>query len=435
MKKIPFFSLVMLIVVSIDNMKNLPAAALLGGNLPFFSLLSGLFFLFPMSIMTAHLAKKYPTSGGVYQWVHAAFGKNFAFFAIALQWINTMVWYPSMLFFIVGCAAFVIDPNLVEQKGIMLASILGIFWGLTWLNLKGIRVSVAINFLCGILGTILPLFGMIFLGALWIFLERPIQVDLNFSLPPMNELSGWTSLVALMASFLGVELIAVHIQDVNNPEKNFPRAIFLACGIIFITITFASLSMALVLPKEQIGRITGMMAVFTLFFQSFGMDHMSGIVAISIAVGSIGTMISWLISPAKGLFHAAKDGMLSKRWTRLNKAQVPSNILIGQAVLVSFFCVALCIFPKAESYSWFLTSLSTELYMIMYVIVFFAWMKLSGYSLKSILISVLGLFGTLLTIAVSYFPMEGVSDGEIKQMLTLHLLGHLILFVPFSFYC
>jgi glutamate:GABA antiporter len=99
-KKVSFFSLVVLIVAAIDNMKNLPAAALMGSDLLLFFPLAALIFLLPTAFISAELSASYPTEGGIYKWVGMAFGKKWALVAIWLQWINTMVWYPTMLAFI-----------------------------------------------------------------------------------------------------------------------------------------------------------------------------------------------------------------------------------------------------------------------------------------------------------------------------------------------
>src|SRR5579872_7433849 len=115
-KKISFLSLVILIVAAIDNMRNLPAAALFGSSLIFFFIFAAIVFLIPTSLVAAELSAAFPEKGGVYEWVHAAFGKKWAMTAIWFQWINTMIWYPSMLSFIGGTLAFAINPELAQNK-------------------------------------------------------------------------------------------------------------------------------------------------------------------------------------------------------------------------------------------------------------------------------------------------------------------------------
>src|SRR5437867_3921262 len=111
-KKISFFSLVILIIAAIDNIRNLPAAALFGSTLIFFFVLSAIIFLIPTALISAELSAAFPDKGGVYQWINKAFGKKWAMAAIWLQWINTMVWYPTMLSFVAGTLSYLINPEL-----------------------------------------------------------------------------------------------------------------------------------------------------------------------------------------------------------------------------------------------------------------------------------------------------------------------------------
>jgi len=52
------------------------------------------------------------------------------------------------------------------------------------------------------------------------------------------------------------------------------------------------------------------MQMFSSFFSAFGLEALTPVLTLLIVIGSIGTMINWLISPAKGLLHAAEFGFL-----------------------------------------------------------------------------------------------------------------------------
>ena len=209
-KKISLASLVILIIAAIDNMRNLPAAALFGSSLIFFFSLSALIFLIPTALVAAELSATFPNDGGIYQWVNKAFGKRWAMAAIWLQWINTMVWYPTMLSFVAGTVAYLIDPELANNKIYLISTILCIFWALTWVNLKGIHVSAVVNNICCLMGTMLPLLLLIVLGAIWAFSGHPLQIELTKEslIPSLTNTTGWVSLIAIMASFLGVNFLA-----------------------------------------------------------------------------------------------------------------------------------------------------------------------------------------------------------------------------------
>lgn len=368
-RKISLFSLVFLIVAAIDSIRNLPSAALFGSTLIFFFAFSAIVFLFPVSLFSAELASRFPEEGGIFHWVRHAFGKRWAWFAVWLQWINTMVWYPTILSFIAGTAAYLVRPSLAQDPWFLTVVILTVFWSLTLLNLKGLHVSAKLNTFCAIVGIMAPMILLIGLGGIWVTSGKPLQIqfDVPSLLPPLNTVNEWISLVAIMASFLGMELAGVHVNDIKEPQKNFPKALGVSVVILLTTMLLGSLSIAVVIPDEKIRLVDGIMQTFSYFFASFGLSFLTPFLALVIVVGSVGGMINWLISPAKGLLHAAEFGFLPAYFSETNKEKVPVRILFVQAVLVTLLSIALHYFPSVNSFYWFFTALSTELYVCMYI--------------------------------------------------------------------
>lgn len=446
--KISLFSLVVLMIAAIDNMRNLPAAALFGSSLIFFSVLAALLFLIPTALVSAELSSAYPEKGGIYNWVSESFGKKMGMAAIWLQWINTMVWYPSMLSFIAGTFAYLINPDLAQNKPYLISFILIVFWTMTWLNLKGIHVSTLINSICCIIGTMLPLIMLTILGGVWIYLGNPIKINLSWSelIPPLDKGASYVSLIAIMASFLGMELSGVHVNDIENPKRNFPKAAIFATFFIFLSMTLGSLSIALVISPDEMQLIAGVMQVFSRFFEVFGLSAYIPYLTALIVIGSIGTLINWLISPAKGLLHAAEYGFLPPILAKKNKNGVPANILILQAVLVSVFCLIFLLEPNINGFYWFLTALSTELYMMMYVLMFLSAIrhryknkvegafKIPGGMFGVVTVALLGLIGSISTIIVSFLPPENVSIGSPMLYFTMICVGNVLTLSPLAFF-
>jgi amino acid transporter len=415
--KIPLFSLVLLIVAAIDSIRTLPTTALFGSSLIFFFIISALFFLIPVAFVSAELSSRYPEEGGIYYWIKHAFGEKIGTLAVWLQWINTMVWYPTMLLFIAGTTAYLINPALASNKWFLLITALITFWGLTLLNLRGIQVSARLNAIAGTLGTLVPMIALIILGAWWVLKGNPIALSFATQdlFPSFNLKENGGALVTIMASFLGMELAGVHVSDIENPKKNFPKAIGYSVLILLSTLIFGSLAIGVVIPKDDIRFVDGVMQTFTAFFNAFHIPFLVPVLACLIILGSIGGSVNWLLSPAKGLLQAAEHGFLPPFFLVKNKNGVSVRILLVQAILVSIFCCAIQLVPSVNAFYWFLMALSTGLYMMMYILLFLAALKLrraeNSYQIPRGMRTVsciAGLTGCMLTIIVGFQPSPGV---------------------------
>ncbi|WED42120.1 APC family permease [Legionella cardiaca] len=425
-EKISVLALVLLITGAIDSIRNLPATALFGSSLIFFFAFSALVFLIPVALVSAELSSTWPEEeGGVYSWVKHAFGEGMAFITIWLQWINTMVWYPTILSFIAGTLAYLINPALAQNKYYLISVILIVFWSLTFLGLAGLRASAAFASFCAVVGMILPMGFIIALAVIWLVKGHPLAIDLSFHtlIPHWQDSQSWVSLTAIMTSFLGMELAAVHVRNVRDPQRNFPRAMFFSVLLILTTMILGSLAIAFVLPQEKISLVDGVMQAFTNFFQAYHLTALMPVIVILLLLGSLGSMVNWIISPAKGLLLAADNGFLPHWLYRLNKHGIASRILILQAILVTLLCSGFLLFPSVNAIYWLFTDLSTELYIMMYVLMFLAaWhskkkfahlpraFMIPGQTLGYYLTCLLGLAGCLITLFVGFIPPESSMD-------------------------
>ncbi len=445
--KISVLALILLITGAIDSVRNLPTTALFGSSLIFFFIFSAIIFLIPVALVSAELSSTWPEEeGGVYSWVRHAFGDNVAFFTIWLQWINTMVWYPTMLSFIAGTLAYLINPALAQNKFYLIAIILGVFWSLTFVGLKGLRTSAAFAGFCAIFGMIVPMGFIIFLAITWLVKGNPVAIDLSFAsmIPHWSDSQSWVSLTAMMTSFLGMELAAVHVRNVRDPQRNYPRAMFFSVILILITMILGSLAIAIVMPKEKISLVQGVMQAFNNFFEVYHLTGLMPVLVILLLLGSLGSMVNWIISPAKGLLLAADNGFLPHWLYRLNQHGVASRILILQAVLVTALCSVFLLFPSVNAIYWLFTALSTELYIMMYVLMFLAAIcvkrkfkhlhrpfSIPGKRFGYYLTCAAGLAGCTITLVIGFIPpAESLDMGSANHFRLIFGSGIALMLTP-----
>ncbi len=444
--KISTTALVLLITGAIDSIRNLPATALFGTELLFFFILAAAFFLIPVALVSAELSAAWvEEEAGIFHWLDLAFGETFAFIGIWLQWINTLVWYPTILSFIAGTAAYLINPELANNKYYLISVIIITFWIMTLVNLNGLKTSARFASVCALLGMILPMLMIISFGVYWIVAGNNLQLNFTFAnmMPNLSSSESWVSLTAIMTSFLGMELAAVHIKQVRQPQKTFPKAILISVLIILFTMSLGSLSIAFVLPKQNIHLVDGVMQTFKYFFHGYHADYLLPVIVVLLLIGSIGGMINWIISPAKGLLMASKHGFLPKYLAVVNKHNVPHRVLILQAIIVTFLGGAFMLLPSVNSIYWLFTDLSTELYIMMYVLMFIAAIRLKlkypsqprpfkvplgniGYYTTC----VLGLIGCLITLVIGFFPPEASINMSGSHYRVIFSIGIIAMLLP-----
>ncbi len=438
-------SLTLLMTGAIDSIRNLPTTALFGSSLIFFFILAAFLFLIPAALVAAELSSLQGNRSGIYQWVHAAFGDKLALLAVWLQWINTMVWFPTILVFIAGTATYLMNPALIQNKLYLITVVLGLFWTMTLVNLKGVHFSTRFANICSLVGMVIPLLFIILLAIIWIALNKPLQIHFSASqlFPFSFKSDNWVSLTAIMTSFVGIELAAVHIKDIDKPQSTFPRALGYSVFLILTTMIIGSLSIAVVLPKEQINLVNGVMQVFTRFFDVYHLHACIPLMTLMLLMGSLGGMISWIISPAKGLLQAAQSGFLPTFLTQQNRQGVPAHLLITQAMIVTIVCSLFLLMPSLNGAYWLLSALSTELYMLMYVLMFLSALclrnttttsqsafRIPGGNTGKSVICLLGLLGCLVTVIIGFIPPSGIDVGNTLHYKLIFMGGMIVMVLP-----
>ncbi|PJD96219.1 MAG: amino acid permease [Legionella sp.] len=443
------FSLTMITVGSVDSIRNLPATALFGSQLIFYFILGALFFLIPTALVSAELASGWAKQGGIYIWVKEAFGKKMGFLAIWLQWIENVIWYPTILSFVAGTIGYLINPALTANPYFLWAVIVSCFWGATFINLKGMSSSAAFSNVCSIAGLLIPMSLIIGLGFVWMLQGNPLHIQFDFAsiVPHWEDKSVWVSLTAIMMSFCGIEIATVHANDVKNPQHAFPRALIYSVGIILVTLILGSLAIAVVLPGNDINLVAGIMQAFEAFFLNYQMQWLMPLVAVMLVLGGLGGVSNWIIAPTKGLLIAAEDGNLPLAFQQTNKHGAPVVMLYTQAIIVTLLSALFLFMPSVNGSYWLLTALAAQLYMLMYFIMFIAAVKLRfsephhprpfkipGGLAGMLLVAVVGMVGVVATFAVSFMPPQGIDVGSFFRYEMTLAMGLIVMCAPPFFF-
>ena len=141
--KLSVATLAIMNVTAVVSLRGLPAEAEYGLSSAFYYLFAALVFLIPTALVAAELAAMFADKqGGVFRWVGEAFGKRMGFLAIWLQWVESTIWYPTVLTFGAVSLAFIgmndaHDMALASNRLYTLVVVLAIYWLATFISLKG----------------------------------------------------------------------------------------------------------------------------------------------------------------------------------------------------------------------------------------------------------------------------------------------------------
>ena len=438
------FTIAMLNIAVICSLRGLPLMAEEGFSLVFYYAVAALIFLIPVSLVSAELATGWPPHGpgGVYIWVNEAFGDRWGFLAIWLQWIQNVIWFPTVLSFIGATLAYIYDPQLASNKLYMVIIILVAYWGGTFLNFRGMKTSGLISTVCVMGGTIFPGALIIVLGIIWLLTGGVSQIGFSAEklIPNLGNINNIVFLAGALLIFSGMEVSAVHSNAVRNPRRDFPRAILLSAVIAIVILILGSLSIAIVVPQKEISLVAGVMEAFKKIFDAYHIAWLVPVIAVCIAAGSIGGLCTWIVGPSKGLFTTAKHGNLPPFLQHVNRHGVATHILIMQGFIVTALAFVFLLMPTVSSSYWILSALCVLLYLIMYVLLFSTAIRLR-YSQPDVprayripggnfgvwIVSGTGIIGALFTIVIAFFPPSQLETGDILFYETFLILGIIVM--------
>jgi len=364
------------------------------------------------------------------------------FLAIWLQWIQNVIWFPTVLSFFAATVAYLFDPALAGNKIYMVSVVLVAYWCGTYANFHGMKTSGIISTVGVLFGVFLPCILLVVLAAIWLITGKGSEIIFSWQglFPDVKSIDSMVLLAGALLIFSGIEVSAVHAAEVKNPKRDYPRAIFLAAIIAIVVLVLGSLAIAVVVPQKEISLVAGIMEAFTLFMDHFGLRWMIPFIAVLIALGSLGELCSWIIGPSKGLFTTAKDGNLPHFLQHLNKNGVPTHILMVQAVIVTGFSFIFLFMPTVSSSYWILSALCILLYLIMYLLLYVSAIKLrysrpnvpraykiAGGKFGMWMVAGIGIIGAVFTFIIGFFPPSQLKTGNSHFYEGFLLIGVLVM--------
>lgn len=454
--KLGVITLAIMNVTAVVSLRGLPAEAEYGISSAFYYLFAAIVFLIPTSFVAAELAAMFQDKqGGVFRWVGEAFGKRMGFLAIWLQWVESTIWYPTVLTFGAVALAFIgsnsaEDMNIASNKMYTLAVVLIIYWAATFISLKGLGWVSKVAKIGGLVGTIIPAFLLMILAVIYLASGGTSQMDFGGDFfPNITKLDNLVLASGIFLFYAGMEMTGIHVKDMNNPAKEYPRAVFIGAIITVLIFVLGTFSLGIIIPQKDINLTQSLLVGFDNYFKYIHASWLSPIIAVALAFGVLAGVLTWVSGPSKGIYAVGKAGYLPPFMQKANSLGVQKNILLIQGAAVTLLSLLFVVMPSVQSFYQILSQLTVLLYLIMYLLMFAAAIYLR-YSMKDTprpfrlgkkgncvmwIVSGVGFLGSLLAFVLSFIPPAQIAVGSNATWYSVLIIGGLVVVVaPFIIY-
>ncbi len=432
--KLSVITLAIMNVTAVVSLRGLPAEAVYGLSSAFYYLFAAIVFLIPTALVAAELAAMFSDKqGGVFRWVGEAFGPRTGFLAIWLQWIESTIWYPTVLTFGAVALAFIgvheaHDMSLASNKMFMLAVVLAIYWIATFIALKGLGWVGKISKWGGMIGTIIPAALLIILGAIYLVTGGHNYMDLSQGFfPDLTKMDNLVLASSIFLFYAGMEMMGIHVMDVNNPSKNYPKAIIIGSVVTVCIFVLGTFALGVIIPAKDISLTQSLLIGFDNYFKHFHLSWAGPIIAVALMFGVLAGVLTWVAGPSKGIYAVGKAGYLPPFFQKSNRNGVQRNILLIQGCIVTLLSLLFVVMPSVQSFYQILSQLTVLLYLIMYMLMFAAAIALR-YKMRSAkrpfrlgkgngvmwVLGVVGFCGSLMAFILSFVPPSQIATGNHK---------------------
>jgi amino acid transporter len=366
-------ALAFLTLGSVGDLGSCPAMAVFGLASVVLYAIPAFVFLAPAAFVSAELASGW--RGGVYNWVSEGISPAFGFTAVWCQFAQTVFYYPAVLAYVASTLAYVISPSLAHSGFYTMTVIIVLFWASVLVASRGVVTADKLASYGIVVGTLLPGLLLVVLGTLYLVQGNTSAAPLHASdaLPPWHGLTSIVLIVNGFFTYAGVEVNAVHVDELSDASRQFPRAILLAVVLILLVFILPTLAISVVVPSASISLTAGIMQAFHFLLAHFGISVLEPVVGIALIVASLGGLLDWLTGPSTGLLDIGRErGYLPPFFQQLNGNGVQVRILATQGCVITLIGVLYAVVPSVSRAYWIFAALATEVYLIMYILMFVA---------------------------------------------------------------
>jgi len=342
--------------------------------------IAAVFFFVPGAFVINELSSRFPEEGGLYVWAKEAFGDFHGFVAGWTYWIYTVFYFPGLLLASASMSAYVIGEKgapLSQDRTFLLVVSIGLLLVAVVLNIIGLNIGKWLQNAGGV-GTYLPLLILAGVALLAYFRHGSLT---HFAWANMMPTWNWDTVnfwSQIAFAFTGLELVSAMSEEVRDPRRTLPRAVFGAGAMIafmYIAGTFAILALV---PAADLDPKSGVFHAITIGSVVLKIGFLGILAAILVTVGNAGGVGSTVAGIARVPFVVGIDRYLPAAFGKIHpKWKTPYISILVQAGVSGAILLISQINQSTRSAYQILIDAAIILYFIPFLYMFAAVIKLS----------------------------------------------------------
>jgi len=343
--------------------------------------IAAVFFFVPGALVINELSSRFPHEGGLYAWSKEAFGDFHGFIAGWTYWIYTVFYFPGLLLASASMAAYIMGGRgaaLAQDRTFLLSVSLGLLFVAVVLNIIGLNIGKWLQNAGGV-GTYVPL---VILAVVALIVGVRNGSATHFTLHNMMPSWNWSTVnfwSQIAFAFTGLELVSAMSEEVRDPQRTLPRAVFGAGALIalmYIAGTFAILTL---IPATNVDPRSGVFSAITIGSMALRIGFLGVLAAVLVTFGNAGGVGSTVAGIARVPFVVGIDRYLPAAFGKIHpKWKTPYISILVQAVVSGLILLVSQINSPTvvEAYQ-FLIDAAIILYFIPFLYMFGAVIKLA----------------------------------------------------------
>lgn len=343
-------------------------------------------FFIPTALVAAELASGWSNRGGIFRWVGEGLGKGWGLTCLFILWFQTMLNFgmgmPSftatIMFYTPNYDAAVKFAQNPQHELLIMTGWIILYWVLAYLATKGVKTFSNLAKYGVIIGSLIPLAVMVILAIVWVAQGHTPAIPMTPKdlIPKWNGMSTLALAAGVFFSYTGIDMNAAHIKQLKHPEKDFTKAMFISIILAFLIFVVGTVIIAMIIPEKQINVLYTLYSVFRILGSTIGMPWLYMVLVWALLCNTIAMVVTNMAGPSFMLGQAGGSGFLPHWLQEKNKHNMPAHLMYKQIAGMTIIAYLVKLIPNVEGFVILLTQTITVLYMIYYILMSTAFLRL-----------------------------------------------------------